>query len=96
MFDMIRTYVITKAVLNQSQYERYVWIKGENKWILYSTLPKDKCDTYNLCGAYGNCIMGESPVCQCVEGFKPVSLETGDSEEWSRGCVRKYAIELPG
>ena len=96
MFDMIRTYVITKAVLNQSQYERYVWIKGENKWILYATLLKDKCDTYNLCGAYGNCIMGESPVCQCVEGFKPVSLETGDSEEWSRGCVRKYAIELPG
>ena len=22
--------------------------------------PQDKCNSYNLCGAYGNCIIGES------------------------------------
>ena len=92
MFDMTKNSVITRAVLSQSQYSIYLWMKDENKWVLYSILPKDKCDTYNLCGAYGNCILSESPICQCVEGFKPVSRETGAPEEWSRGCVRSTQL----
>ena len=87
MYELIEISAITRAALSHSQYERYIWVDERKEWSLFLYLPKDKCDTYNLCGAYGNCIMGESPVCQCVEGFKPVSQGTGDPEEWSRGCV---------
>ena len=50
--------------------------------------PGDRCDTYNLCGPYGNCIIGKSPICQCVEGFKHKSPDTWNPDEWSKGCVR--------
>ena len=67
MFHMINTSLISRAVMNQTQYERYIWVDG--KWKRYLYLPRDNCDAYNLCGAYGNCIIGESPTCQCVQGF---------------------------
>ena len=92
MFELIQNSVITRAVLNQSQYKRYMWAEEEKDWSIFLNLPEDECDTYNLCGAYGNCIISESPICQCVEGFKPVSLETGDPEEWSKGCVRSTQL----
>ena len=63
---------------------------GRWKWYLY--LPKDNCDNYNFCGGYGNCIIGESPVCQCVQGFKPKSLDTWNPDEWSKGCIRSTQL----
>nr|XP_023913994.1 receptor-like serine/threonine-protein kinase SD1-8 [Quercus suber] len=85
IFDMIQHSVISRAVLNQAQYERYIWIDG--KWSRYYYFPRDECDTYNLCGVYGNCIIGESPKCQCIQGFKHKSEETWNPEEWSKGCI---------
>ena len=91
-FDMIQESVITRAVLNQSQYEVYLWVEEKKEWSMLLYLPKDKCDNYNLCGAYGNCIVGESPVCQCVDGFKPKSLQTWNPKEWSKGCERSKQL----
>uniref|UniRef100_A0A2N9HYX6 non-specific serine/threonine protein kinase n=1 Tax=Fagus sylvatica TaxID=28930 RepID=A0A2N9HYX6_FAGSY len=84
------TTVKDQPVLNQTRYllERLVWVEAEKKWSMYTYVPKDNCDTYNLCGVYGNCIIGESPVCQCLEGFKPKSPDTWNPDEWSKGCVR--------
>ncbi|KAL4619328.1 hypothetical protein ACB092_06G071000 [Castanea dentata] len=90
MFHMIKTSLITRAVMNQTQYERYIWVDG--KWKRYLYLPRDNCDAYNLCGAYGNCIIGESPACQCVQGFKPKSPDTWNPDEWSKGCVRSTQL----
>nr|POE57294.1 g-type lectin s-receptor-like serine/threonine-protein kinase [Quercus suber] len=86
----IKKSLITRAVLNQTfnVYERYIWIEAKKKWRQYFSLPQDKCDIYNLCGAYGNCIIGDSPICQCVEGFKPKSPETWNPDDWAKGCVR--------
>ena len=97
MFEMIEKPAITRAVLNQSQsqYQRYIWVEEKKEWIVFLNLPKDKCDTYNLCGPYGNCIMGESPVCQCVDGFKPKSLQTWNPVEWDKGCVRSTQLSCP-
>jgi hypothetical protein len=59
---------------------------------VYASYPKDNCDKYNSCGAYGNCMIGESPICQCLEGFKPKSQETWSPDEWSKGCVRRTQL----
>ena len=90
IFDMIQHSVISRAVLNQTRYERYIWVHGKRS--LYYHFPRDECDTYNLCGVYGNCIIGESPKCQCIQGFKPKSTETWNPEEWSKGCVRNTQL----
>ena len=91
---MINKSVIWILVLNQTNnlLERFIWVEAEKKWSMYTYVPKDSCDTYNLCGVYGNCIIGESPVCQCLEGFKPKSSETWNPNEWSKGCVRKRQL----
>ncbi|XP_030932608.1 G-type lectin S-receptor-like serine/threonine-protein kinase At4g27290 isoform X2 [Quercus lobata] len=89
-FHMINTSLISRAVMNQTQYERYIWV--DRKWKQYLYLPKDNCDNYNLCGPYGNCIIGESPVCQCVKGFKPKSPDTWNPDKWSKGCIRSTQL----
>jgi hypothetical protein len=86
--------VISRIVLNQSSYnlQRWIWIEAEKNWNLYSSLPKDLCDDYNVCGAYGSCILSESPACQCLKGFKPKSQEKWELMDWTQGCVRKKPL----
>ena len=90
IYQTTKDSVITRAVLNQTLYlfERNMWVEAGKKWFTYITTPGDKCDSYNLCGAYGNCIIGESPICQCIEGFKLKSTERWNPEDWAKGCVR--------
>ncbi|GMY31652.1 G-type lectin S-receptor-like serine/threonine-protein kinase At4g27290 isoform X1 [Fagus crenata] len=92
IFYMINKSVISMLVLNQSRYVAERWVEADNKRNVYISYPKDKCDEYNLCGVYGNCIISESPFCQCLEGFKPKSSETWNPDEWSKGCVRRTQL----
>nr|XP_023913316.1 G-type lectin S-receptor-like serine/threonine-protein kinase At4g27290 isoform X1 [Quercus suber]POF09452.1 g-type lectin s-receptor-like serine/threonine-protein kinase [Quercus suber] len=90
IYNLIKNSVISRALLNEtsSLYERHIWVSEEKKWRLYLSMPKDNCDSHNLCGPNGNCIIGESPICQCAEGFKHKSPDTWNPDEWSKGCVR--------
>ncbi|KAL9297892.1 hypothetical protein ACSQ67_023788 [Phaseolus vulgaris] len=85
--------LITRVVLNQSVYSRQRYnLNVENQtWKLYSSVPRDICDTYNLCGPYGNCLANESPPCQCLTGFKPKSVQNYEALDWIQGCVLSEA-----
>ncbi|PHT35400.1 hypothetical protein CQW23_23100 [Capsicum baccatum] len=80
---------ISRLVLNDtsSSRQRYVWVEADQAWRLSASVPRDYCDTYSLCGANGVCVMSESPVCQCLEGFKPKSSERWKLMDWSQGCM---------
>ncbi|XLU48951.1 hypothetical protein S245_043765 [Arachis hypogaea] len=82
--------VITRLVLNKSVYsrQRYNWIPENQTWRLYSSVPRDNCDNYNLCGAYGNCLVQESPPCKCLTGFKPKSPRSWEAFDWTEGCMQ--------
>ncbi|KAM3731653.1 hypothetical protein ACB098_12G180500 [Castanea mollissima] len=82
----------SRALPNQtiSMFQRFTWT--EQSWKLYQNLPIDYCDTYALCGAYGRCLVTDSPVCQCLKGFKPKSQQRWDSLDWSQGCVRNKRL----
>ncbi|KAF2314266.1 hypothetical protein GH714_024709 [Hevea brasiliensis] len=82
-------------VLNQTGYsrQRYAWNEETRTWRLYSSVPRDACDAYGLCGPYGNCIPTESPVCQCLKGFTPASPENWKSAFWSDGCKRNNLLK---
>ncbi|KAK4605163.1 hypothetical protein RGQ29_013290 [Quercus rubra] len=86
--------LISRAVLNQTTHtrDRYTWIEAEKVWKVYSTRPRDYCDSYGLCGANGNCVFTASPVCQCLKAFKPKSPELWSVMEWSQGCVRNKPL----
>ncbi|KAI9079167.1 hypothetical protein K1719_038893 [Acacia pycnantha] len=82
--------VTTRVILNQTVYsrQRYIWVEQTKSWMIYSSVPSDKCDDYNSCGPNGNCIASESPRCQCLTGFKPKSPKKYDALDWTQGCVR--------
>ncbi|XP_027353644.1 G-type lectin S-receptor-like serine/threonine-protein kinase At4g27290 [Abrus precatorius] len=82
--------VISILVLNQTLYlrSRITWIPQTRTWSVYQSLPQDSCDVYNVCGAYGNCIINSSPICQCLEGFEPKSSQNWNAMDWTQGCVR--------
>ncbi|XP_057450959.1 G-type lectin S-receptor-like serine/threonine-protein kinase At4g27290 isoform X2 [Lotus japonicus] len=81
--------MISRVVLNQTSYtrQRYIWIQEAKTWRIYASVPRDNCDFYNLCGPYGNCIIGDSPVCQCLTGFMPRSQKNWDNMDWTEGCL---------
>ncbi|MCD7463257.1 hypothetical protein HAX54_050216 [Datura stramonium] len=81
--------VISRLILNDTASSRqwYVWAEASQAWMLYASVPHDYCDTYDLCGANGVCVISDSPVCQCLEGFKPKSPHSFNSTDWSEGCI---------
>ncbi|KAH9803135.1 G-type lectin S-receptor-like serine/threonine-protein kinase [Citrus sinensis] len=86
-YILVDKVVFSRTLVNQtlSLCQRFVWSKATQSWELYTSVPRDQCDTYNLCGAYGICSISKSPVCQCLKGFKPKSEVY---VERSQGCVR--------
>ncbi|TXG67280.1 hypothetical protein EZV62_008555 [Acer yangbiense] len=90
-FKMIDKSMFSMFVLNKTRslLELLTWSQTTQNWNVYSYVPRDQCDSYGLCGVYGNCITTQLPICQCLEGFKPKSTEYRD---WSQGCVRNKAL----
>lgn len=79
---------ISRLVMNQSNHGHYIYNKTCQSWNLYKYVPIDSCDMYGRCGGYGNCVnVGQSPLCQCLEGFKPKSPQQWNSKNWSQGCM---------
>ncbi|KAM6575617.1 hypothetical protein CsatA_023944 [Cannabis sativa] len=55
---------------------------------------QNNCDRYGICGPFGVCKITESPICRCLEGFKPKSMEEWSQGNWSGGCVRESELNL--
>ncbi|XP_031281337.1 G-type lectin S-receptor-like serine/threonine-protein kinase At4g27290 [Pistacia vera] len=91
MFNATKKSAISRIVMNETSnaLERFVWNEENQSWKLYASVPRDRCDNYNLCGSYGICIPSALPICQCLEGFKSKSLESMD---WYQGCIRNKPL----
>jgi hypothetical protein len=90
MFTLKNSFVISIVVLNQtsSVRQRLIWVSESKTWNVYTNLPQDNCDEYNTCGKNGLCALNGSPMCQCLDGFKPKSPEQWNAMDWRQGCVR--------
>ena len=51
------------------------------------------CDVYGTCGAFGSCNSMSSPICSCLEGFKPKNTEEWNRQNWTSGCVRRTPLQ---
>ncbi|XP_027186121.1 G-type lectin S-receptor-like serine/threonine-protein kinase At4g27290 isoform X3 [Cicer arietinum] len=90
IFNLKNSSVVSIIVFNQtiSLRVRLVWISESKIWSVYQKLPQDSCDTYNVCGANARCAIDASPMCECLDGFKPKSARKWNAMDWSDGCVR--------
>ncbi|XP_057738938.1 receptor-like serine/threonine-protein kinase SD1-8 isoform X2 [Arachis stenosperma] len=75
---------------SDGQYQRYMWIQGT--WSKFSYVPAYQCDYYRVCGSYGVCDNDASPICTCVQGFRPKNQEAWNLRDGSDGCVRKTVL----
>ncbi|XP_042423800.1 G-type lectin S-receptor-like serine/threonine-protein kinase At4g27290 [Zingiber officinale] len=88
-FEGLDKNFLGRAVINESgQLQRFVWSNSSNRWDLYWSVPSDPCDDYAICGANGHCTTNYSPICQCLQGFKPKSPKDWNLREYADGCVR--------
>ncbi|WVZ07253.1 hypothetical protein V8G54_020599 [Vigna mungo] len=87
-YSLTNESIISRIVMNQSisTRQRYIWIEDAQAWRIYASVPRDNCDSYNICGSNGNCVIGDSPVCQCLSGFKPRFPKHWDMMDWTQGC----------
>ncbi|KAK3427067.1 hypothetical protein EUGRSUZ_F03371 [Eucalyptus grandis] len=93
-YELLDSSFISRLVINSNGIvQRVTWIDRMQGWTLYLTIPKDNCDTYALCGAYGSCTIDESPVCRCLTGFTPRYSQEWDILDWSNGCVRTAPLD---
>ncbi|KAM0063296.1 putative protein kinase RLK-Pelle-DLSV family [Helianthus debilis subsp. tardiflorus] len=86
-YNLIDTSAIMRLVLQASgRFELLLWSDSKQEWNLYSTRQTDICDQYAVCGAFGSCNIGKSPVCECLKGFEPTSPDQWKNTDWSQGC----------
>ena len=56
-------------------------------WSVNYAGPTSTCDTYGACGPFGYCKASvDPPVCKCLKGFKPKSVEEWSNGNWTGGC----------
>ncbi|KAJ1375127.1 S-locus-specific glycoprotein/EP1, partial [Sesbania bispinosa] len=54
------------------------------------------CDLYGMCGAFGSCNWQSTPICSCLNGYKPRNLEEWNRRNWTGGCVRREVLQCGG
>ncbi|KAK3023713.1 hypothetical protein RJ639_042723, partial [Escallonia herrerae] len=70
----------------------FTWRLGSStEWSMMVTLNRDYCDSYGMCGPYGNCY-SDDPNCRCIDGFTPTSPQDWKLVDWKDGCTRKYEL----
>ncbi|KAK3431974.1 hypothetical protein EUGRSUZ_E04137 [Eucalyptus grandis] len=81
------TFISSEGTLNG-----VLW--ANNGWLTYWRAPKpnNPCEIYGKCGPFGVCNQISSPICRCLEGFKPISDEEWNRGNWTRGCLRELEL----
>ncbi|KAF8052888.1 hypothetical protein N665_1494s0003 [Sinapis alba] len=70
--------------------QRSTWVERLQSWKPLWYSPKDICNNYKQCGSYGYCDSNTSPVCNCIQGFKP--RNKWDLRDDFDGCMRKTRL----
>ncbi|KAB5560495.1 hypothetical protein DKX38_005452 [Salix brachista] len=64
------------TVTSSGLLQRFAWIPETQQWNQFWYAPKDQCDSYRECGAYGICDSNASPVCKSSDIGDGGSAET--------------------
>ncbi|KAJ8570459.1 hypothetical protein K7X08_037431 [Anisodus acutangulus] len=82
---------ISRFVLDASgQFNLLNWSRSSKEWTLIWSQPKEQCDVYAYCGAFGIC---NQDSCACSTGFEAKSNKEWDLKDFSSGCVRKTDLQ---
>uniref|UniRef100_A0A453ADP5 non-specific serine/threonine protein kinase n=1 Tax=Aegilops tauschii subsp. strangulata TaxID=200361 RepID=A0A453ADP5_AEGTS len=87
----------SRVVLHESGViKRMVWDSAALRWRSFWSGPRDECDRYGVCGAFGVCNEVDAVVCSCVWGFLPRSPVEWGMRNASGGCARSTPLQCGG
>ncbi|KAK6142497.1 hypothetical protein DH2020_022845 [Rehmannia glutinosa] len=85
--------IISRIFVDVSgQIKQMVWLDDKN-WTLFFSQPRQQCEVYAYCGAFGACNQNSLPFCSCLPGFKHKSDIEWSLKDYSGGCVREINLE---
>ncbi|CAL5089946.1 unnamed protein product [Urochloa decumbens] len=88
---------LSRVLLNESGVmQRMVWDEASEAWSNFWSGPRDQCDAYARCGAFGVCDVGNAVVCGCAAGFAPRSPAEWYMRNNSGGCARRTPLRCAG
>lgn len=95
-YNLDNSSAVWRFTLNPlGEVERWVWVEEDKKWQLLMVLPKDICDTYNMCNGYGSCSVATFQTCACLDEtrFMPRNQKSWEIAVWSGGCVKRTPLD---
>ncbi|KAI9198730.1 hypothetical protein LWI28_021279 [Acer negundo] len=73
--------------------EEIDWFDKENNWEVAFRSQDTDCDVYGWCGEFGRCNPEKKPICSCLRGFEPKTVQEWNRGNWTSGCVRKSPLQ---
>ncbi|MCD9642918.1 hypothetical protein HAX54_029967 [Datura stramonium] len=95
-------WILYYSLNSTGSYQEKVWDPTKKDWVVMWANPRTECDFYAKCGTFGSCNPKSSPICSCIQGFRPKNegeWEKGDwsgeweKGDWSGGCIRRTALD---
>ncbi|GFZ14198.1 S-locus lectin protein kinase family protein [Actinidia rufa] len=75
------------------QVQQLTWLGSTEEWSLFWAQPRQQCEVYALCGAFGTCNQITQPFCNCLPGFSPKFMADWILSDFSGGCARKKLLQ---
>ncbi|KAJ9140526.1 hypothetical protein P3X46_031162 [Hevea brasiliensis] len=94
VYSLYNSSIISRIVMDFGGRIQFTsWSKPAKQWNLSWEQPRDPCDSYAYCGAFGTCNMKSQHLCHCLSGFHPKSEQEWSSEVYNDGCARKTILQ---
>ncbi|XP_055804242.1 G-type lectin S-receptor-like serine/threonine-protein kinase At1g11300 [Solanum dulcamara] len=88
-----QSWILYYSLNSTGSYQEKVWDQSKKDWVVTWANPRSECDIYTKCGPFGSCNPKSSPICSCIQGFKPKNEGEWEKGDWSGGCIRRTALE---
>ncbi|GAB2274848.1 hypothetical protein Dimus_009620 [Dionaea muscipula] len=85
---------ISKLVMDVTgQIKQLTWIDDSQQWNQFWSQPRQQCEVYDYCGAFGSCSQTSLQSCTCLDGFVPLDAGDWALSGYSKGCTRTTPLQ---
>ncbi|XP_022717139.1 G-type lectin S-receptor-like serine/threonine-protein kinase At2g19130 [Durio zibethinus] len=93
-YNVTNSSVLVRFVMDISgKLQQLIWQDDSQKWREIWAKPKDQCEIYAFCGAYGACNQYSLPTCECLHGFEPKISGEWNKGNHTHGCLRRTPLQ---
>ncbi|KAK8519080.1 hypothetical protein V6N13_017677 [Hibiscus sabdariffa] len=93
-YSLYNSEIISRFIMDYSgQIKQLSWLESSQQWNLFWSQPRQQCQVYAFCGAFGSCNEGGLPFCSCLRGFHPKSEANWNLSDFSDGCERTTRLQ---